>query len=286
MRETIFLTITKWWCNCIDFTFEVITRPWKLEELHYRRMICTIFGIDWKLPQSFSEIKQENIPQTFSGLREMLHAHTRGWLNGGFIGHHLTPYWPDGSVEYLEETFSRLFAGITKNEIVWQAFRMMNEVGDKYVPKRHLALKLGVSKELLYQHLGRLERQLRTIENASLLTPFARRDQSAHIEQIIYDWKENKKKLAWEAAQKAGEEIPYEIASRIVEDLELSIRSYNILTRAGVQTIGDLMKKNEAELRRHGMGNKSMLELKEVLHAVDSRLGKMFMPQLNHLISE
>lgn len=62
MRETIFLTITKWWCNCIDLCFEIITRPWKPEELKYRRMICTIFGIDWKLPQSFSEIKQDEIP--------------------------------------------------------------------------------------------------------------------------------------------------------------------------------------------------------------------------------
>jgi hypothetical protein len=283
MHETIFLTITKWWCNSLDLCFEIITRPWKPEELHYRRMICTIFGIDWKLPQSFSEIKQDEIPQTFKGLRESLHSHTRGWLNGSFIDHHLTPAWPNGSVEYLEETFSFIMSRITRDKTTWQAFRLMNEVGDKHVPRRHLAAKLGVDKELLYRNIARLERQLRSIESTSLLAPFARRDRSAPLEQIIQNWRENKRMLAWELA---GENIPYAIASRMVEDLELSVRCYNILKNAGVQTIGDLVRKSEAELRRHGMGNKSMLELKEVLHALDPKLGEMFMPQLNHLISE
>lgn len=283
MRKTIFLTITKWWCNSLDLCFEVMTRPWKPEELHYRRMLCTIFGIDWKLPQSFSEIKQDEIPQTFSGLREMLQNHTRGWLNGGFIDHHLTPRWPDGSIEYLEETFSRLLSRVSRDEAVRQAFHLMNEIGDKHVPKRQLAAKLEVDKGWLYQNLGRLERRLRSMENFPILVPFARRDRSAPLEQIIRDWKESKRKQAWEAASEA---IPYEIASRSVEDLELSVRSYNILKNAGAQSIGDLMKKSEAELRRYGMGNKSFLELKEVLNALDPKLGEMFMSQLNHLISK
>ena len=283
MRETIFLTITKWWCNSLDFCFEIIARPWKPEELHYRRMICTIFGQDWKLPQSFSEIKQNEIPQTFKGLRECLHNHTRMWLNGSFIAHNITPVWPDGSVEYLEETFSSLISRITKKEVTGQAFCMMNEIGDKHVPKRLLAEKLGVDKEWLYQSLGRLERQLRNFDNASLLTPFALRDRSAPIEQIIHNWKENKRKLAWEAA---GESIPYTLASRMVEELELSIRCYNILKNAGVETIGDLFKKSEADLRRYGMGNKSMLELKDVLTAMDPKLGEIFNSRLAQPFSE
>ena len=283
MRETIFLTITRWWCNSLDLCFEVMTRPWKPEELHYRRMICTIFGINWKLPQSFSEIKQDEIPQTFKGLRESLHDHTRMWLNGGFIEHNMTPEWPDGSVEYLEETFSRLISRVSKDEVVRQAFHLMNEIGDKHVPKRQLAAKLGVDKEWLYQNLDRLERRLRSMENFSILAPFARRDRSASLEQIIRDWKESKRKQAWEAA---GEVITYEIAGKNVEDLELSVRSYNVLMGAGVQTIGDLFKKSEAELRRHGMGNKSALEIKGLLSELDPKLGEMFFPTLNHLIAK
>ncbi|MCX6703632.1 MAG: hypothetical protein NTV02_03015 [Candidatus Zambryskibacteria bacterium] len=97
----------------------------------------------------------------------------------------MTPRWPDGSVEYLEETFSILVSRITTNEVTWQAFRLMNGIGDKHVPKRLLAEKLGVDKELLYQNLGRLERQLRSWKNAPQLLPFASRGRSASIEQII-----------------------------------------------------------------------------------------------------
>lgn len=89
--------------------------------------------------------------------------------------------------------------------------------------------------------------------------------------------------LAW---QLAGEGIPYDIASRNVEDLELSIRSYSILKRAGVETIGDLVKKSEVELRGYGMGNKSFLELKEVLTATDPKLGKIFKSRLKNPLSE
>ncbi|MCX6703614.1 MAG: hypothetical protein NTV02_02925 [Candidatus Zambryskibacteria bacterium] len=195
----------------------------------------------------------------------------------------MTPRWPNGSVEYLEETFSSLVSRITTNEVTWQAFCLMNEIGDKHVPKRLLAEKFGVDKELLYQNLGRLERQLRSWENAPRLVPFARQDRSAPLEQIIQDWKENKKMLAW---QLAGEGIPYDIASRNVEDLELSIRSYSILKRAGVETIGDLVKKSEVELRGYGMGNKSFLELKEVLTATDPKLGKIFKSRLKNPLSE
>lgn len=176
-----------------------------------------------------------------------------------------------------------MIARITTNQITWQAFRLMNEIGDRHVPKRFLAERFEVDKELLYQNLGRLERQLRSIESASLLAPFSRRDRSASLEQIIQDWKENKRMLAW---QLSGEGISYDVASMYVEELELSVRSYNILKRAGITTIGDLLNKSEDELRRCGMGNKSFLELKELLTTTDSKLGEIFNSRLKNLVSE
>ena len=34
----------------------------------------------------------------------------------------------------------------------------------------------------------------------------------------------------------------------LIEELELGVRSYNCLKRAGVQTVGDLVRKSRAEL--------------------------------------
>lgn len=51
-----------------------------------------------------------------------------------------------------------------------------------------------------------------------------------------------------------------------IEDLELSVRSYNCLNDAKVKTIGDLVKKKESEmLRFRNFGKKSLGELTKVL---------------------
>ncbi|MCX6703633.1 MAG: hypothetical protein NTV02_03020 [Candidatus Zambryskibacteria bacterium] len=89
--------------------------------------------------------------------------------------------------------------------------------------------------------------------------------------------------LAW---QIAGEGISFEIASRNVEELELSVRTYNFLKNAGVQIIGDLFSKSEDEFRRCGMGNKSSNELKEALSAADPKLGEIFSSRLKNPLSE
>jgi ribosomal protein L17 len=53
-----------------------------------------------------------------------------------------------------------------------------------------------------------------------------------------------------------------------VEELELSVRSYNCLKNANIQTIGDLVQKTEAEmLRTKNFGRKSLNEIKEILEA-------------------
>ena len=39
-----------------------------------------------------------------------------------------------------------------------------------------------------------------------------------------------------------------EVLNRSVEELELSVRSYNCLKNANIQTIGDLVQKTEAEM--------------------------------------
>jgi DNA-directed RNA polymerase subunit alpha len=52
----------------------------------------------------------------------------------------------------------------------------------------------------------------------------------------------------------------------LIEELELGVRSYNCLKRAGIQTIGDLVQKSEGELSAiPNFGRKSIDEVKETL---------------------
>ena len=62
--------------------------------------------------------------------------------------------------------------------------------------------------------------------------------------------------------------------NRSVEELELSVRSYNCLKNANIQTIGELVQKTEAEmLRTKNFGRKSLNEIKEILSGMGLSLG-------------
>jgi DNA-directed RNA polymerase subunit alpha len=59
-----------------------------------------------------------------------------------------------------------------------------------------------------------------------------------------------------------------------VEELELSVRSYNCLKNANIRTIRELVQKTEAEmLRTKNFGRKSLNEIKEILHGMGLSLG-------------
>jgi len=65
--------------------------------------------------------------------------------------------------------------------------------------------------------------------------------------------------------------VPSEYSDKPIEELELSVRVYNSLKRAGISTIGDMMEiidKNGGSLMNlRNFGEKSMQELKEKLRA-------------------
>jgi DNA-directed RNA polymerase subunit alpha len=62
--------------------------------------------------------------------------------------------------------------------------------------------------------------------------------------------------------------------NRSVEELELSVRSYNCLKNANIQTIGELVQKSESEmLRTKNFGRKSLNEIKEILGTMGLSLG-------------
>ena len=62
--------------------------------------------------------------------------------------------------------------------------------------------------------------------------------------------------------------------NRSVEELELSVRSYNCLKNANIASIGELIQKTEAEmLKTKNFGRKSLNEIKEILAQMGLSLG-------------
>ena len=62
--------------------------------------------------------------------------------------------------------------------------------------------------------------------------------------------------------------------TRSIEELELSVRSYNCLKNADIKTIADLVQRTEAEmLKTKNFGRKSLNEIKELLAEMDLSLG-------------
>jgi DNA-directed RNA polymerase subunit alpha len=56
---------------------------------------------------------------------------------------------------------------------------------------------------------------------------------------------------------------------RLIEELEIGVRAYNCLKRAGIQTIGDLVQKSESELKAiPNFGERSIEEVKEAVAAL------------------
>jgi DNA-directed RNA polymerase subunit alpha len=85
-----------------------------------------------------------------------------------------------------------------------------------------------------------------------------------------------------EAVEETSERIPgqmNEVLNRSVEELELSVRSYNCLKNANIQTIGDLVQRTEAEmLRTKNFGRKSLNEIKEILGGLALSFGMKIDP--------
>jgi DNA-directed RNA polymerase subunit alpha len=71
-----------------------------------------------------------------------------------------------------------------------------------------------------------------------------------------------------------GPALRNENLNRSVEELELSVRSYNCLKNANIGTIGELIQKTEAEmLKTKNFGRKSLNEIKEILAQMGLSLG-------------
>lgn len=87
-----------------------------------------------------------------------------------------------------------------------------------------------------------------------LLVLFVDLSEDAKNTEIVKEKEENKKEKVLEMS---------------IEDLDLSVRSYNCLKRAGINTVEDLANKSEEEMMKvRNLGRKSLDEVKYKLHAL------------------
>jgi len=77
-----------------------------------------------------------------------------------------------------------------------------------------------------------------------------------------------------ESAQESAPAVTNENLDKSVEELELSVRSYNCLKNANIRTLRELVTKTEAEmLKTKNFGRKSLNEIKEILSSMGLSLG-------------
>ena len=94
--------------------------------------------------------------------------------------------------------------------------------------------------------------------------------------QIFINIEEEEEESESPAIEVSGEEksVLWEKLGKSVDEMELSVRSYNCLKNANIRTIGELVQKTEPEmLKTKNFGRKSLNEIKEILGGMGLSLG-------------
>ncbi len=94
--------------------------------------------------------------------------------------------------------------------------------------------------------------------------------------QIFINIEEEEEESEGPAMEVSDEEksVLWEKLGKSVDEMELSVRSYNCLKNANIRTIGELVQRSEAEmLKTKNFGRKSLNEIKEILGGMGLSLG-------------
>jgi DNA-directed RNA polymerase subunit alpha len=94
--------------------------------------------------------------------------------------------------------------------------------------------------------------------------------------QIFINIEEEEEEVEGPVVEVSDEEkgALWEKLNKSVDEMELSVRSYNCLKNASIRTIGELVQKSEAEmLKTKNFGRKSLNEIKEILEGMGLSLG-------------
>ena len=98
---------------------------------------------------------------------------------------------------------------------------------------------------------------------------------------IFINFEEDTEDYSYQQAERAP--LPRnDQLDRSVDELELSVRSYNCLKNAGIKTIRDLVQRSEREmLATKNFGKKSLGEIRDILRGMGLDFGMQFDEQGN-----
>lgn len=99
---------------------------------------------------------------------------------------------------------------------------------------------------------------------------------------IFINFEEDEDDTLYEKEMRREPLLRNDLLDRSVDELELSVRSYNCLKNADIRTIRDLIKRSERDmLHTKNFGKKSLTEIKDMLHGMGLDFGMDFDEQGN-----
>lgn len=185
-----------------------------------------------------------------------------------------------------DEVIAHLKEGQTLNAEFYAAkgtgYRTAAEVADEYhLPEGAFALDTTftpiksaeyLSEPTLLGHDTKYDKVTFDVHTNGSLTPMAAVNEASEIMISALDQIIPLAGLDLEESFTVQQPAPKEqqkSSSMMIEDLELSVRSYNCLKRAGIQTVEELTQKTEEDMIHvKNLGKKSLQEVKERLESI------------------
>lgn len=177
------------------------------------------------------------------------------------------------SPESIEEHIEENFLWIIKKRLNEQCQKVMYERIINKRTLRAIGKLLNISQERVRQIEAKSIRKLKYMRGYLVLGEKINNyykeieDLERDLQRKVYSIKINIEKLQkQELTEEEVKEIVKKDFNMPIEELDLSVRSYNCLKRSGMQTIRDLIETSDEQLIRiRNMGRKSFKEIKEKL---------------------
>ena len=170
----------------------------------------------------------------------------------------------DSTIEHFIERYDHVcFEYLTERErnILRERYedqKTLEEIGKAWLVTRERA------RQLLVKALKKMKRHQRYFELGEYanLERKAQNEYAAYIETKKKEWDyESAKAYIAEYEREYRESEAYKLAQTI-DELDLSVRSYNCLKRAGIRTIEELLERNKEDLMKlRNLGRKSLREI-------------------------
>lgn len=124
----------------------------------------------------------------------------------------------------------------------------------------------GLSLENTGKILGLTKERIRQIESCAIRKLRRREDHFRMIPEYRVAYLERQVKFLQLQLANCNVDVKEKADEIPIEDLDLSVRSYNCLRNAGISTLAQLAQKKESEIMRmRNLGKKSFLEIRKTL---------------------